>query len=171
MSTTTTTSTLSAPRRSLEAAKFAHDMLFKLATEFPEDKAAFQTSPTDNHLLWHLGHLAMDYHWFAAAIDGKPAGVSDEDNKLFGMGSKPLPDANAYPPLAELRRRFDVGWKRFAAAAEALREEDAPKPVFGESSGFLKDRLDTVDKVAWHDGWHAGQISGLRKALGLKGVF
>lgn len=169
--TTTTAPALSATRRSVNAAKFSHDVLTKLATEFPEDKAIFQTSPTDNHLLWHLGHLAMDYHWFAAAIDGKPAGVPAEDNTLFGMGSKPLPDAKAYPPLAELRRRYEAGWQRFITAAEALRDDDATKPIFGESSGFLKDRLDTVDKVAWHDGWHAGQISGLRKALGLKGVF
>lgn len=152
-------------------ATFAHEVLVKAISDFPPDKVTFQTSPTDNHLLWHLGHLAMDYHWFASALDGKPSGVTEDVKKLFGMGSKPLPDAKVYPPLAELRKRFDEAWKRMAAAAESLRDEDAAKPPLVESGGFLKDRLDTVDKTAWHDGWHAGQLSGLRKALGLKGVF
>jgi hypothetical protein len=162
--------TLSATKRSVQAAAYAHAVLEKLV-DIPAEKAAFQTSPTDNHLLWHLGHLALDYHWFAAALDGKPTGTTETDTKLFGMGSKPVPDAKAYPPLAELRARFDAGWKRFVAAAESVREEDALKPALVESGGFLKDRLDTIEKVAWHDGWHAGQVSGLRKALGLKGVF
>jgi hypothetical protein len=163
--------TLSATKRSFQMAKYAHDMIVKMISDFPAEKAAFQTSPTDNHLLWHLGHLAIDYHWFASALDGKPAGTTDEEKKLFGMGSKPVPDAKAYPPLSELRKRFDAGWERMAAAAESLRDEDGAKPTMIESGGFLKDRLDVVDKSAWHDGWHAGQLSGLRKALGLKGVF
>jgi len=152
-------------------ATFAHEVLIKAISDFPADKATFQTSPTDNHLLWHLGHLAMDYKWFASAIDGKPSDVTEAEKKLFGMGSKPLPDASVYPSMAELRKRFDEGWARVASAAAALSDEDASKPPLVESGGFLKDRLDTVDKTAWHDGWHAGQLSGLRKALGLKGVF
>jgi hypothetical protein len=163
--------TLSPAKRSFQMAKYAHEILVRAISDFPADKVAFQTSPTDNHLLWHLGHLAMDYNWFASAIDGKPAGTTDAEKKLFGMGSKPLPDAKAYPPIAELRQRFEAGWLRVAAAAESLRDEDAANPPLIESGGFLKDCLDTVDKTGWHDGWHAGQICGLRKALGLKGVF
>ena len=87
--------TLSATKRSFHMAKYAHEVLLKAISDFPANKAAFQTSATDNHLLWHLGHLALDYNWFASAIDGKPLGVGDADNKLFGMGSKPVPDAKA----------------------------------------------------------------------------
>lgn len=157
--------------RAFESALFAHNMVAKMVSDFPESKAAFQTSPTDNHVLWHLGHLALDYQWFAAALDGKPTGTTEVETKLFGMGSKPIPDAKAYPTLAELKQRFEAAWQRLAAAAQSLRGEDATKPTLIDSGGFLKDRLHTVEASAWHDGWHAGQISGLRKALGLKGVF
>ncbi len=163
--------TLSATKRSFQAAKFAHAIVINAVSGFPGDKATFQTSATDNHLLWHLGHLATNYNWFAAAIDGKPAGGSEADKKLFGMGSKPEANAGVYPPMAELRKRLDAGWQRFAAAAESLKDDDAAKPSLIESGGFLSDRLDAIDKCAWHDGWHAGQLSGLRKALGLKSVF
>lgn len=163
--------TTSATKSAFQIAKYAHDLLEKAVSDFPADKLTFQTSPTDNHILWHLGHLAMDYKWFASAIDGKPGDIAEAESKLFGMGSKPVADPKAYPPIAELRKRFDAAWQRFAAAAESLREEDALKPPQIETGGFLKDRLDTVNKTAWHDGWHTGQISGLRKALGLKGLF
>ncbi len=163
--------TLSASKRSIEAATFSHDMFVKLINDFPADKSVFQTSATDNHLLWHIGHLATTYAWFASALDGEPVGATDHENALFGMGSKPLPDAKAYPSLIDVRTRFDATWNRFASAAAALTDADAGMPPKVESGGFLKDRLDAVDKAAWHDGWHAGQVSGLRKALGLKGAF
>ncbi len=162
--------TLSTTARSLESARFAHGSVAKMFEGFPEDKATFQTSPTDNHLIWHIGHLAETYAWFASALDGKPVGSNEASNALFGMGSKPLPDPKAYPSIAALRARFDANWNRLMAAAEALDDADAAKAPLAESGGFLRDRLDVVEKAAWHDGWHAGQISGLRKALGLKGV-
>ena len=163
--------TPSATKRAIDAAEFAHGVLTAALSDFPADKTTFQTSPSDNHLLWHLGHMVTSYAWFASTLDGKPVGISEADNALFGMGSKPLADAKKYPSASELRKRYDEAWRRFAAAAKALREEDATKPPLVETGGFLKDRLDAVEKVAWHDGWHAGQVAGLRKALGLKGVF
>lgn len=162
------THTPSAAKRSFQAAQFAHGTLVELLKDFPESKAAHQPCPSDNHLLWHLGHLAVTYEWFAAALDGKPKGGNEAVDKLFASGSKPVADAKAYPPVKDVRARFDAAWTRLMNAAESLRDEDAAKPALVEGGGFLKDRLDTVDKAAWHDGWHAGQISGLRKALGLK---
>jgi hypothetical protein len=159
---------ISPTARAAQAATNAHDILAKLIAEFPEDKAAYQSTPAENHLLWHVGHMIVTYQWFAAGLDGQPVGVSEQDNALFGMGSKPNPDARAYPSLASLRTRFEAAWKRFSTAAHALRDEDAGKPATIDSNGYLKDRLDVVEKCAWHDGWHAGQISTLRKSLGLK---
>jgi hypothetical protein len=164
-------STLSPTKHAFRFAKFAHELFLKAIEDFPADKAAFQPSPTDNHVLWQVGHIALDYHWFASALDGKPAGTSEADNKLFGMGSKPLRDAKAYPPLPELKKRLGAAWERMSAAAESLRDEDAKKPALIDTGGLLDDRLDAVVKVAWHDGWHTGQIAGIRKALGMKGLF
>lgn len=162
--------TITATSRAVTFARFAHELASRTFADFPADKALFQPSPSDNHMLWHMGHLAVNYDWFGSAIDGKPGVVSKADYARFGMGSKPLSDPGAYPPIAEVRRLFDSAWQRFIAAAVLLSEADAAKPACTESHGFLSDRLDAVHKAAWHDGWHAGQVSGLRKALGLKGV-
>lgn len=156
--------------RAVALARFSHAVAAKAFADFPESKALHQPSPTDNHMLWQMGHLAVNYDWFASAIDGKPGAVSRADYARFGMGSKPVADAAAYPSLAEVRQLFDSTWQRFIAAAESLSDADAGKPACVESGGFLADRLDAVNKAAWHDGWHAGQVAGLRKALGLKGV-
>lgn len=162
--------TITATSRAVAFARFTHALASKTFADFPADKALFQPSPTDNHMLWHMGHLAVNYDWFASAIDGKSSIASKTDYERFGMGSKPVSDPAAYPSLPDVRRLYDTTWQRFIAAAESLSEADATRPACVESHGFLADRLDAVNKAAWHDGWHAGQVSGLRKALGLKGV-
>ncbi|MFG0284355.1 MAG: DinB family protein [Phycisphaerales bacterium JB039] len=158
---------LSALARAHRTLVFAHEAIVRLVDDFPPEQAAFQACPTDNHLLWQLGHVALDYRWFAAAIDGAPTGTTEQEAALFGPGSRPAPDAGAYPPLAQLRARLDESWQRLGAAAEGLRDQDAAQPPRADTGGLLTDRLDAVEKAAWHSGWHAGQISGLRRALGL----
>lgn len=162
---------LLATARAVRTLEFSHGMLVKLVDAFPEERAAFQPSPTDNHLLWQLGHVALDYRWFAGALDGQPEGTTAEQRELFGTGSKPVPDAGRYPPLAVLRRDLREAWARLRAAAEGLREEDAGRAPLIDVEGMLEDRLDAVEKCAWHTGWHAGQLSGVRRALGLGPVW
>ncbi|MCC7110384.1 MAG: DinB family protein [Deltaproteobacteria bacterium] len=145
-------------------------MLVKLVADFTPEQAARQPTATDNHLLWQLGHLALDYRWFASALDGLADGITARQQELFGMGSRPREDAGEYPALDELRRDLEAAWERLLVAARGLRDEDAGKaPANGTKE--LRDRLDAVTKCAWHNGWHSGQISGLRKAMGLRGIW
>jgi hypothetical protein len=36
-----------------------------------------------------------------------------------------------------------------------------------DTGGMATQRLDVISRVAWHDGWHLGQIAALRRTLGL----
>jgi hypothetical protein len=36
--------------------------------------------------------------------------------------------------------------------------------------GFADTKMDLLYKLAWHDGWHLGQLTTLRKFLGLPGL-
>lgn len=157
-------------RRALELLNFAHGSTTALLADWPEDKLTFQPSPTDNHALWTIGHLAATYQWFATLLDGTRAPLPDNYNALFGTGSKPVADPAAYPPAAEVRAQFDRAYQRFVDLAARIRPADAAKPTIGDSHGFCRDRADVLDKAAWHEGWHAGQLSSLRRALGLKGI-
>ena len=156
--------------RALEELRFSHMMLLRLVDATPAEHAAFQAFPADNHLLWLLGHLALEYRWFAAAIDGRPDAITARQHDLFDMGTRALPDASLYPTLGDLRSDLDAAWSRLERAGGALTDEDAGKaPASGVTD--LKDRLDALTKCAWHTGWHTGQLAGLRRALGLKGAW
>ena len=84
---------------------------------------------------------------------------------------KPNSDPKFYPPLAEVRKHSDAAYENFLRTFEALPDSAMTEPCVGETYGFARDRLDTVEKAIWHEGWHGGQLSTLRRALGLKPIF
>ena len=136
----------------------------------PESASTFQTSPADNHVLWNIGHLATSYAWFTSLIDGRAVEVPAGYMQLFGYQSKPNPDRSVYPPLDEVRRAYSAAFKQLAGAVASQSEAELAMPTASDSGGFAKDRLDAIYKAAWHDGWHGGQISTIRRALALPSV-
>jgi hypothetical protein len=159
------------PRQSaISALRFARKITNDLITNFPEGKGAFQTCPTDNHLLWNLGHLAKTYQWCTGLLGGDPGKLPDAFESAFGSNPKPSSDPKAYPPLADVRGVFDDQYNRFIATAEKLPEASLSDSLADQTGGFASTKLDLIHKAAWHEGWHAGQISSLRRALNLPGV-
>jgi hypothetical protein len=147
---------------------FAHDFAIKACSAFPDDRVTWQRHPEDNHPLWTLGHLAVSYDWFAGLLDGKPSQSTPEQMKLFGPGSQAMSDVEAYPSMPEVKALCESAWKRLLKAAQALADSDLGKPPFGGPNTFAPDRLTVLERNAWHDGWHTGQVTTLRRALGLK---
>lgn len=154
----------------IDSMTFAHDFAVRACCTFPQEHLAFQNVPHDNHPLWTLGHLATAYDWFAGLLDGKPSALSEADQKLFGSSSKPNADASSYPSFDAVKALCDSAWSRLLSAANRLSEADLAKPTAKDSGGFAKTRLAVLDRTAWHDGWHAGQVSTLRRSLGLPGL-
>lgn len=157
-------------RRAVELFRWCHAMTGQLAAGFGEHQMLSQPSPSDNHLLWQIGHMATGYSWFASMLDGKPVTLGEMYDKLFGSGSRPTSDASMYPAHAEIRRIHDEQCERFIRAASKLSDAEGLKPTVTDSGGFAKNKLDVIYKCAWHEGWHQGQISSLRRALGLPGI-
>lgn len=155
--------------RAIELFKWAHDMTGKLCAGFSEHQMHAQPSPTDNHLIWQIGHLATGYGWFASLLDGKSPAIGEPYDKLFGFGSKPTDSPAAYPSHADVRRVHDEQFNRFVKAAARLTDAEGLTPAIN-SNGFAKNKLDVIYKCVWHEGWHHGQISALRRAFGLPGV-
>ena len=115
-----------------------------------------------NHLMWIMGHLVVHRGETLKAL-----GVDWNKDwaSLFTPGADRLADT-AYPSTEEML----AAWQQVSAElANALKEspadvlqKDAPKgpPTFnGKISG-------TVAFFAFHDTYHVGQISYLRKWLG-----
>jgi hypothetical protein len=157
-------------KRGIELLNWTHSMTTALLADWPIDSLTYQSIPTDNHALWTIGHLATTYSWLASLLDGHMTPMPDNYGLLFGMGSKPVADPAIYPPMGEVRHHFDSAYERLVRLAEKIEPADALKPTVGNSHGFARDRADVLDKAAWHEGWHSGQLSSLRRVLGLKNL-
>lgn len=151
---------------SVEHLDFAHSMVVKAAA-WPDDRATAQAPGQPNHCLWTLGHLACTYEWASSLIDGKPGTLPETYNTLFGMGSLPEGDAAKYPPVAEVRAHFEDAFTRLRNAALALTLAQCDDSLKEATRGFASTKVDLLYKIAWHDGWHLGQLTTLRKYLGL----
>ena len=157
--------------RALKSLAFAHAITQKAIADFPDSQLTHQPSPTDNHALWTIGHLASTYAWFKGVLDGSMHPLPENYKPLFGGGSKPSADHKHYPSLAELKKNYADSYEAFVAAAKKLTDADLAKAPAVETGGFCNDKLDALDRAAWHEGWHCGQLCGVRKALNLPGLF
>jgi hypothetical protein len=136
--------------------------------DIPETAMTKLCSPTDNHPLWVLGHLAATDVWIADMVGAKGVTVPESYNKLFGSGTKPVADPKGYPKTAEVKALFDSNRKAILAWLEAATESQLAEPLKEKSGGFATDPIDAMHKIAWHEGWHMGQIATVRKSLNLK---
>ena len=153
----------------IEFLGFAHGILVK-ASKWPDDKITHQAAGQPNHCLWTLGHLASTYEWASGLIDGNASALPSTYGALFGMGSTPTPDAKGYPPIAEVRSQFDSAFNRLMAGAKAATDAQLAESLKEATGGFAENKMDMIYKMAWHDGWHLGQLTTLRKHLGLPSV-
>lgn len=123
-----------------------------------------------SHIGWQLGHLAMaQYRLCLVRLRGERAAdselISGTFLKLIGAGSKPLADASAYPPPAEIRAILDRVYRQCEAEVPQVAdaELDAPPLV---AHPLFDTRLGSLFWCARHEMMHAGQIGLLRRQLG-----
>lgn len=162
---------MSSVKHAVETMKFAHGMLDTMLSSLPAEKALHQLHPTSNHVVWTLGHLACTYAWFSSTIDGKgAAAIPQAWGPLFGMGSKPVTDAKAYPAIEDVKKGYDAAFAAYIKQVEGLSEAEAWSAPATDTGGFAHSKIDAAYKCAWHDGWHLGQIADLRRALGLPSI-
>lgn len=155
----------------LHALAFSRRALLGLLNDIPREKYTYQPVPRCNHVLWVLGHLAWTDDYFVYLQTGTSSALSDEWNKSMGMGSTPVADAAAYPPIATVmdklaeRREALLGWFK------SLTPSQLAAPITGNLAQFAPTFAALMSSLAWHEGLHSGQISVIRKALGLQPAF
>lgn len=150
----------------LKTLDFASGINKKLVADWPEGKLAHQDTPCDNHPLWTIGHLGVSNHWFASLYDGKPA-VDAKLEATYGGKSKPSANASDYPSMAETMKLYDQGMARLK---KALTTPKDPLTKPQQMADWVSDTIHAAQLAVWHEGWHGGQLSTLRRSLGLPGV-
>jgi len=146
--------------------KISNDMLKGI----PEDKFTFQSCPTDNHVLWVLGHVATTDVWIAGVVGAAGITVPESYQKAFGQGSKPVSSPREYPSATEARKLFDSNRAALLKWYESAADAALAVPLKDKTGGFAEDPIDAALKIAWHEGWHFGQVASVRKALNLPPV-
>ena len=160
----------------MKATEFIHTMLsmsadqaLALIDDMADAPLTFPTADGGNHPLWVLGHLtvveARVVHEFMRG------GTSPFAHwiGLFGRGTRPVADAAAYPPFAEVRRAFDQVRAETLAALGALTDADLDRPSRACPPGF-ETFVGTVSlcfsRIGTHCAYHAGQVADARRMAG-----
>jgi hypothetical protein len=166
---TTTSRTLRAQLRA--ELDFARSMVHAVLEDFPEDRVTFRATPADNHVLWTVGHLACTDLWALTMLGVDVDGLPDAWAGLFGYQSTLLDDPAGYPEFADVRAHFERARATLNAWLDGASDADLLRPIDDGGMDFAKDAAEALGKCAWHEGWHAGQLSTLRRAAGLPPAF
>ena len=163
--TTATSSTL------FDTGKAAMDLArrctLKLVDGIPPDKLCHQPVPNANHALWVLGHLACSDDFFATHLGGQKSVIDEKWPELFGMGSKPIDDPSAYPSLEEVMTALERARQSMLETFQAMGEQKLLSSTPDDWQPFAPTYATVMGSVAFHEGFHAGQVSAIRRSLGL----
>ncbi len=149
------------------ALDLARRQTLKLVDDIPADKLCHQPVPHANHAIWVLGHLAYSDDGFTAALGQRESVIDESWKELFGMGSKPSPDASKYPSLDDIKAALKRTRKALIDWIESLDEQQLLTPLPEGWNVFAPNNAAVLPSLAWHEGFHAGQLSAVRRSLGL----
>jgi hypothetical protein len=152
---------------------------------FDDDNRTRQAPGLPNHASWSIGHLAITMHFAADYAvgfnapqklptsdwihgDGTAGDPSRYDTESVRFGSTPTKDAARYPRFARAVEIFDVALDRLASETAALSAKGMEREVKWGSGVMTVEAL--IHRIGFHNGMHAGQITDLRRALGMPGV-
>lgn len=144
-----------------------------------------QTPDLPNHTSWQLGHMALTMHRVAGMLDGGPLPASDFvlgdgargsrdlgvfDTEAVCFGSRPEERHDRFPKLDRSVAIYNAAVDRLAAAIRAVPDGRLDETVpWGQGNQIPVSML--VVRMVFHNGFHAGQISDMRRALGFRSVF
>jgi hypothetical protein len=169
------------PRASAQARLLRESapLLLRFLEGFNEGNRAVQAPSLPNHPIWILGHCAFTMARLAEVLGGPhpPAsdfatgprsGVPGPVDRFFiedvAKDSTPSPDASRYPSLARGRAIFGSAVEAIATTVERM----PPSKLDGtlDWGGTQHAVVSIINRVAIHNGIHAGQLTDLRRALG-----
>lgn len=140
-------------------------------------KDAPLTQPTvngGNHPLWVLGHLAYSEANIVNHIILGNENPLIEWKELFGSGNEVVADADRYPSLDELMKKFEEVRTQTLSVLEGLSDDDLDQPSKNCPPG-RENFLGTVGQcfmmLSLHATMHYGQVADARRALGRKPAF
>ena len=155
----------------LGALAFSRKVTLGLLEDIPEDKLTHQPTPGANHAIWIMGHIALTDQFFLSNVGQRPVTNLDAWKDLFFMGSRPRADLSDYPPPAEIRCCLEASREELIAWFKSLDRVQLTTPLPKGFEGFGPLHANLMTSTAVHEGLHAGQLTVVRKGLGIAPVF
>ena len=144
-------------------------LLWRMVEPVPEDGMARQPAGIPNHPAWTLGHLAHSLQAIGGEI-GLDTWLPENYAALFGTGSAPTVDREAYPTKSELLEKVEQGAEHVLARLEEMTEDDfgAPLPDARYRDTFPTVGHALVHILGAHFGLHIGQLSCWLRSQGIE---
>src|SRR5579871_628003 len=136
----------------------------------PVDQLLHQPFPGANHALWTMGHLATVDQFFLTTFTKHDPALFEQYKTLFFAKSTPSPNAADYPAPEVVREYFQSSRQAFRAWIESLNDAQLTAPLPPEQQRFSPTLGNLLVRLSWHEGMHYGQLTVIRKSLGLAPV-
>jgi uncharacterized damage-inducible protein DinB len=161
--TTATASALAAPTAMIFSFNepFVHQALSGLS----EEELHRPPSDRNNNMLWIAGHIVQTRAMVLGFLGDH---VNTGWGKLFDRGAA-LVDASQYPARDQIERVMRDVSARLNAKLASLTDDVLKRPATMQVPG-TKTVADELAFFAFHDSYHIGQLSYIRKSLGYPGL-
>lgn len=154
-----------AAARSTEAILNAtHRLFHRGLDDLTREQLLMQPLGHENPALWIAAHMAQVRVQFARVF-GTRLEFPWPGFKRGDARTEPA----AWPEYAEIARVYDEAHTAMLAGLELLTDAWLAEPK-GALPGISPDRFGTLALMGLHESYHCGQISMLRRALGLEGL-
>ena len=142
-------------------------MLTELVTDFTDEDWMKRPGDTSS-AYWLLGHLT-----YCRMVMLVLAGEMDQADleawrPIFGKGSKPT--GTAPIRMAELMEAFEDLGGQLVEVFKRLESDRLDEEAFREFPGGSKTNGQALAFLAFHDGYHVGQIGLIARLLGRRGL-
>lgn len=134
----------------------------------PTEDFMHQPFPGANHALWTMGHLATVDQYFLKSIAGRDDALFEKHKAQFFAKSQPSDNPRDYPPLEEVRKYFASSRAEFRKWIDSLDDAALAAPLPEKFQQFANSHAGMVFRLCWHEGMHYGQLTVIRKSLGLQ---
>jgi uncharacterized damage-inducible protein DinB len=151
----------------LAALNFSRATLTGMIHGIPLEEYCHQPVSGGNHTMWVLGHLADTDDFFLEVVGGKPSACPEGWRDLFHMGSSPLPMLADYPSIEVINQQLHDRREELQTWLTSLTEAEMAEPLPTDFVNFAPNLGTMFCSLACHEGIHIGQITMIRRSLGL----
>jgi len=138
----------------------------KALTGLDPDMALRRPGEQSNSVAWIAGHLAWTRSRLCGLL-GVPVEFPWSD--VFARGARP-PEPEELPSLEEVRQAWQTISARLMTRLDELTEAELAAPAARPMPIADRSLRGSIVFLAYHEGYHIGQLSFLRKWMGLPGL-